>query len=221
MRGLAKRNQGKQTPRMVEAGVSDIDAKMRRGGKQWSGHRLPGMCVSALILAAATVGCMAPKPAMDLSLSGRLLPVVNGRIYPVSWRPVDHPPLTFERGQVVLSDQQMSRIPALANQLREEQGMLVAVGFGRDGWSPDHTRVLAEARALEVRRALLLEGLERERVQTVSVGDAAPPGWPTASVPSPSQNIGGWVLLAEMLIPLEAWLAAGGEAPLDLEQNEQ
>lgn len=180
-------------------------------GWGWSVRLLPVVCAVSLI------GCVAPRPAVDLSLPGRVMPVVDGRIYPVAWRPLDHPPIVFDRGQVTLSEEQTAAVVSLAEKLRQEQGMLVMVGFGRDGWSEDHTRVLAEARALEVRRALLMAGLERERMQTVSVGRVPPPGWPASAVPPQAQGVGGWVLIGEMLIPLEAWLAAGGERLMEIE----
>lgn len=190
------------------------------GPRRSSGHAPVGSARAILLACGiACAGCVAPKPAVDLSLSGRMLPVVDGRIYPVAWRPLDVPPIVFERGEVSLSEQQSSMVASLVEDLRAERGMLVAVGFGRDGWSQDHTRVLAEARALEVRRALLLAGLERERVQTVSVGESPPPGWPSGGVPRQPSNVGGWVLFAEMLVPVEAWLAAGGGMIVEFEEE--
>lgn len=160
----------------------------------------------AAALALALASCATPAPSVDLSLPGRALPVVDGRIYPVTWRALEVEPVVFAPGQTELTEEQQARVASLVEELRAEEGMLVAVGFSRDGLSEDHTRVLAEARALLVRQALVIGGLERERIQTVAVGRLGPPGWPGSERP-PSADAGGWVQFSEVLVPLAAWMA--------------
>ncbi len=176
------------------------------GAETGAGRCIPFGRVLAAGLAALLGACASPSAMVDLSLPSRALPVVDGRIYPVTWRVLEQEPVVFAMGQTELTEEQLARLDSMVDQLQAEEGMLVAVGFSRDGLSEDHTRVLAEARALLVRQALVVGGLERERIQTVAAGRQGPPGWP-GPVQAPASGAGGWVYFSEVLVPLAAWMA--------------
>lgn len=180
---------------------------------RWPGH---GIVVAIACLAS---GCVSSSPRLDDSMAGRGLPVAEGRIYPVAWQPLDHFELVFERGQTGLTDKQIDRLQHWGGLLSDGAALLVVVGFARDGWSDDHNRVMAEARALAVRRVFLLAGIGRERLQTVSLGREFPPGWPDEEELWPNKAVGGRVRIAEALVPLEAWIAAGGEVADGMSPN--
>lgn len=83
-------------------------------------------------------------------------------------------PVYFQAGSFAVAPRSHDTIAEAAGLAIERDYSLIIAGFTRPGVSPDYDRTLAERLALEVRSALIRNGLPAGRVQTAGYGSDEP-----------------------------------------------
>ena len=85
-------------------------------------------------------------------------------------------PIYFDGGDYKLMDSEREKVADYAEILRENPRRILLAGFTDDAATPDFSRVLAERRALEVRDALIHDGVPPHLIHTISFGENHPAG---------------------------------------------
>ncbi len=94
-------------------------------------------------------------------------------------------PIFFDGGDYKLMDSEREKVAEYAGMLREDPRRVLLAGFTDDGSTPEFSRVLGERRALEVRNALIHDGVPAAFIHTVSFGES----YPVGTVPEKNRRV--------------------------------
>jgi len=140
---------------------------------------------AALLLAASLSGCATGKKNLSGQAgSGSDSDFVNGTPLPERQEGtsfmssnVDRNrfrPIYFAFDSFVVSGEEQSKISEVAQFMRSASNTIIIAGFTDERGTPEYNRGLGERRAQAVRDALLHEGVNAGRIQTVSFGAEMP-----------------------------------------------
>jgi len=84
------------------------------------------------------------------------------------------PPIQFGFDSYNVSSSEMSKVQTVAQSMQSSKNDIIIAGFTDDRGTAEYNRGLGERRALSVREALIREGINGGRIQTVSFGEEMP-----------------------------------------------
>jgi peptidoglycan-associated lipoprotein len=139
------------------------------------------LCLGLAVLAAISFSSCTKKDQQYTGVDGDY---VNGT--PLSDRPAgsnffgdnvirgQFPPVYFAFDSTEISSDSQSKLQQVAEALKSGSKTLIVAGFTDDRGTEEYNRGLGERRADAVRQALINDGLNAARIQTVSFGQEMP-----------------------------------------------